>query len=605
MSIALFGGWRCARALRLLFGLVAMVIVAGFVTAPAQAQFTQQDKLVGAGAAGAAAQGFSVALSADGTTAIVGGVDDNCCRGAAWVFVRNNNGAWTQQGGKLVGAGAAGAANQGASVALSADGNTAIVGGPSDNGNAGAAWIFVRRNGVWRRQGGKLVGSDVVGAAGQGVSVALSADGDTAMVGGPFDNGDVGAAWVYTRSGNVWTQQGGKLIGPGAAGPANQGYSVALSTDGNTAIIGGLGDNGDRGAAWVFIRRSGVWRQQGGKLVGSGANGSARQGTSVAVSGDGNTALIGGPSDNCCEGAAWVFTRSGNVWTQQGNKLVGAGAIGGAEQGFSVSLSGDGNTAIVGGPFHNFFVGATWIFVRKNGVWRQGGRLHGRPARGPAAQGASVALSSDGDTAIVGGIFDNFGAGAAWVFGRPGIAAISPNTGTVAGGTRVTIVGRNFFDVTGVTFGGVPATNVITVDPTTVRATTPPHSAGAVNVVVTTRTGGSKAIDAFTYVPGATTTQLISSANPSRLRQRVTFTASVTAEGGPASGSVTFKNGSQTLGTVNLRGGVARLSTTDLPTGAHTIKAIYQRNGNFLSSRDSLLQRVRSGTGGALTAIVE
>jgi hypothetical protein len=323
------------------------------------------------------------------------------------------------------------------------------------------------------------------------------------------------------------------------------------------------------------------------------------------VSGDGNTALIGGPSDNCCEGAAWVFTRSGGAWTQQGNKLVGAGAIGGAEQGFSVSLSGDGNTAIVGGPFHNFFVGATWIFVRKNGVWRQGGRLHGRPARGPAAQGASVALSSDGDTAIVGGIFDNFGAGAAWVFGRPGIAAISPNTGTVAGGTRVTIVGRNFFDVTGVTFGGVPATNVITVDPTTVRATTPPHSAGAVNVVVTTRTGGSKAIDAFTYVPGATTTQLISSANPSRLRQRVTFTASVTAEGGPASGSVTFKTGSQTLGTVNLRGGVARLSTTDLPTGAHTIKAIYQRNGNFLSSRDSLLQRVRSGTGGALTAIVE
>jgi hypothetical protein len=53
----------------------------------ALAQFTQQGpKLVGTGAVGSAAQGVSVALSADGSTAIVGGYDDNSGTGAAWVF---------------------------------------------------------------------------------------------------------------------------------------------------------------------------------------------------------------------------------------------------------------------------------------------------------------------------------------------------------------------------------------------------------------------------------------------------------------------------------------------------------------------------------------
>ena len=76
----------------------------------------------------------------------------------------------------------------------------------------------------------------------------------------------------------------------------------------------------------------------------------AGQGTSVALSADGNTAIVGG-SRRQCIGAAWVFTRSGGVWTQQGGKLVGIDAIGGAEQGSSVALSADGNTAIVRGAF--------------------------------------------------------------------------------------------------------------------------------------------------------------------------------------------------------------------------------------------------------------
>jgi hypothetical protein len=102
------------------------------------------------------------------------------------------------------------------------------------------------------QQGPKLVGSDAVGSASQGQSVALSADGNTAIVGGVFDNSQVGAAWVFVRSNVVWTQQGSKLVGTGAIGISDQGISVALSGDGNTAIVGGWTDNSGVGAAWVL-----------------------------------------------------------------------------------------------------------------------------------------------------------------------------------------------------------------------------------------------------------------------------------------------------------------------------------------------------------------
>jgi hypothetical protein len=184
------------------------------------------------------------------------------------VFTRSG-GIWTQQGKKLVGAGAVGSARQGMSVALSADGNTAIVGGWSDNNKTGAAWMFTRSGAIWTQQGNKLVGTGAVGSAGQGMSVALSADGNTALVGGPGDNrwdrwvpfglGPAGAAWVFARSGGVWTQQGDKLVSTGAVGSARQGMSVALSADGNIAVVGGFGD--DRGAASVFARSNDHWTQ--------------------------------------------------------------------------------------------------------------------------------------------------------------------------------------------------------------------------------------------------------------------------------------------------------------------------------------------------------
>jgi hypothetical protein len=382
-------------------------------TASTAAQFSQQGpKLVGTGAVGNANQGRSVSLSADGNTAIIGGYSDESGGGAAWVWTRSGE-VWTQQGNKLVGSGAVGKAQQGQSVSCSADGNTAIVGGLADNSSAGAAWVWTRSGGVWTQQGNKLVGSGAVGNAQQGQSVSLSADGNTAIVGGLADNSNAGAAWVWTRSGGVWTQQGNKLVGSGAVGTALQGYSVSLSADGSTAIVGGPLDTSFAGAAWVWTRSGGVWTQQGNKLVGSGAVGVVEQGTSVFLSADGNTAIVGGAVD---AGAAWVWARSGGVWTQQGNKLVGSDAVN-AHQGQSVSLSADGNTAIVGGYGDNSNAGAAWVWTRSAGVWTQRGtKLVGSGAVGNAAQGVSVSLSADANTAIVGGSNDNSSAGAAWVF---------------------------------------------------------------------------------------------------------------------------------------------------------------------------------------------
>jgi hypothetical protein len=298
---------------------------------------------------------------------MVGAPDYSNALGAAWVFTRSG-GVWTQQ--ELIAASAFGNAQFGWSVALSGDGNTAVLGG-----RTGVAWVYTRNGGVWTQQGSQLVGTGAV-KGDLGYSVALSADGNTAILGGPDDNNALGAAWIFTRSDGVWTQQGPKLVGTGAAGgTVYQGYSVGLSGDGTTAIVGGPHDNSGVGAAWIFTRGADAWIQQGGKLVGTGADGTANQGWSVALSADGDIAMVGGPYDTQFLGATWVHTRRNGVWTQQGSKLVGTGAVGNANQGWSVALSSDGNTAILGGNADNSDIGAAWGFVQrtkedcKNGGW--------------------------------------------------------------------------------------------------------------------------------------------------------------------------------------------------------------------------------------------
>ena len=172
-----------------------------------------------------------------------------------------------------------------------------------------------------------LVGVGYGGPDQQGISTALSADGTTMVVGGVLDHSQLGGAWVFTRLGGVWTAQGGILTAADAISTSEQGFAVALSATGDTLAVGGYNDNGDVGATFVYTRSGGVWSEQA-KLIGTGsAPGAATQGIAVSLSADGSTLAVGGNEDSSFAGAAWVFTRSGSTWTQQ-QRLTESGSTG-------------------------------------------------------------------------------------------------------------------------------------------------------------------------------------------------------------------------------------------------------------------------------------
>jgi PKD repeat protein len=338
--------------------------------------------------------GASVALSADGDTMLVGGPGDELYGGSAWVYTRSGS-TWTQQakldasevscGGFYCGA------YVGYSVALSADGDTALVAGYGNAGGIGAAWVFTRSGTSWTQQGPALTGDGEIGTGEFGTSVALSADGNTALIGAPDDYGYAGAAWVFTRAGATWTQEGEKLVANDESEPEESqfGSSVALSTDGDTALIGGPDDNGRQGAAWVFTRSNSTWTQQGAKLTGGGETGAGEFGSSVALSMDGATALVGAPRDNEGVGAAWTYTRSGSTWTQDGSKLTGNGETGEDYFGSGIVLSADGGTALIDANE------VALVFTRSGGIWTEEGEKLPR--------GASLAFSAEGSTIVIGG----------------------------------------------------------------------------------------------------------------------------------------------------------------------------------------------------------
>ena len=396
----------------------------------------QGNKLVPSDETGPGSEaGTSVALSADGNTALIGGIGDEPhgkpMEGAAWVFTRSGS-SWTQEGPKLTGGGEQGEGQFGISVALSADGNTALIGGINDETagkQVGAAWVFTRSGSSWTQQGTKLTGGSEEGTNGRfGKSVALSGDGNTALVGAYFDENakkepQGGSAFVFTRSGGAWKHQGAKLTGSDEEGTAEFGISVALSADGNTALVGGPNDEGKAksamsGAAWVFTRSAASWMQQGPKLTGADESGPGELGWSVALSADGDTALAGAPADD--DGAAFAFARTGSTWTQQGSKLAPSDATSGASFGAGVALSADGTLALIGGPVDKDSAvptGAAWEFARTGSTWAQQLKKILGSGEAPESEfGAAVALSADGDTALLGGPIDALNTGAAWIF---------------------------------------------------------------------------------------------------------------------------------------------------------------------------------------------
>ncbi|MGH2830101.1 MAG: Ig-like domain-containing protein, partial [Actinomycetota bacterium] len=270
--------------------------------------WTQQAKLTASDAAAFDRFGASVALAGD--TAIVGSVDDADAgpeSGSAYAFVRSGS-TWTQQA-KLVASDAAALDNFGSSVAVA--GGTAIVGsnGDDDAGSAsGSAYVFVRSGSTWTQQA-KLTASDAAAFDRFGISVSVT--GDTAVVGSPFEDNDAGSssgsAYVFVRSGSTWTQQA-KLVASDAAEFDQFGISVSVA--GDTAVIGSGQDDdagSASGSAYVFVRTGSTWTQQA-KLVASDAAEFDQFGISVSVAGD--TVVVGSPFDDDAgpdSGSAYVF----------------------------------------------------------------------------------------------------------------------------------------------------------------------------------------------------------------------------------------------------------------------------------------------------------
>jgi len=356
------------------------------------------------------ADGSTLAVGAYAEASTATGIDGDQASntapisGAVYVFTRSGT-TWSQQAYVK-------ASNTGANdefsfgLALSADGSTLAVGAfqessaaigiggnEADNSapNAGAVYVFTRSGTVWSQQA--YVKASNTGAGDFfGWNVALSADGSILAVGARSEasaatgiGGDqtdnaasrAGAVYVFTRSGTVWSQQ--VYLKASNTGVNDQfGWTVQLSADGSTLVVSarteasaatGIGadqtDNAapNAGAVYVFTRSGTTWSQQAYiKASNTGAN--DEFGWSTALSADGSllavgadfeasaaTGIGGDQTDNAAPmaGAAYVFTRSGTVWSQQA--YLKAPNTGASDQfGFGVALSDDGSTLAVGAP---------------------------------------------------------------------------------------------------------------------------------------------------------------------------------------------------------------------------------------------------------------
>jgi len=272
-------------------------------------------------------------------------------------------GSWAETQKLLAGDGAA---DDSFGYIVSLDGNTALIGAPegSNGHDPGSAYVFTRTGTTWTLQQ-KLNASD--GAADDSFGVSVSLAGNTALIGAFWDddNGaDSGSAYVFTRTGTIWTQQQKLLPSDGGVGDW---FGWVASLDGDTALIGAPqnDDNGvDSGSAYVFTRTGTTWTQQAKLLALDGAAGDWF-GTCVSL--DGDTALISAVLDNDnghWSGSAYVFTRTGTTWTQQQKLIASDGA---ANDQFGCWVSLDGDAALIGAPFdddNGVDSGSAYVFTK-------------------------------------------------------------------------------------------------------------------------------------------------------------------------------------------------------------------------------------------------
>lgn len=305
---------------------------------------------------------------------------------------------------------------------VSVDGNTVLIGAPYENNGSGSTYVFIHTGATWTQQA-KLIASDWVW--GDTFGLAVSLDGDTALIGAPHnaDNGlNSGSAYVFIRTGTTWTQQA-KLLPPDGGEDDIFGASVSLS--GDSALIGAWNDddNGiNSGSVYVFTRTGTTWTQQA-KLIAS--DGATQDCFGHSVSLNSNTALIGAEQDDDngeLSGSAFVFIRTGSTWIQQA-KLLASDGVASARFGGYVSLSGD--TALIGAWADDDIVtnsGSAYIFTRIGTIWTQQAKLLASDGAVGDFFGMSVWLDG-GTTALIGAYYDDDNgadSGSAYIFTRTG-----------------------------------------------------------------------------------------------------------------------------------------------------------------------------------------
>lgn len=342
---------------------------------------------------------FGDSLSLSGNTLAVGAPHSSppgfVNAGAVYVLVRTGV-TWTSQA-KLVAPDMASGDVFGISVALAND--TLAIGARGDDNaagtSAGAVYVFVRSGSSWALQA-KLIAADAHSQDNFGQSVALR--NDTLLVGAPYADmppvGALGSAYLFGRTGSLWTQQF-KFIPSDAATtpPVRFGHSVSLS--GNRVVVGAPGDTfggtaTNAGSAYVFSGSAFSWAEEA-KLVGSTISVRDEFGTSVAL--DFETALVGTEGD----GASYVFWRSGNTWIEQA-RLDHGSMPGGIQFGSSVALQGD--TAVVGWPLAGpppcaKACGAVFTFERSGTTWTNVDAFQSSDVANSSRFGRVVSLSGD------------------------------------------------------------------------------------------------------------------------------------------------------------------------------------------------------------------
>lgn len=405
----------------------------------------------------------------------------------------------------------------GNSVAI--DGDSTIVGAVQEDdaaANAGAAYVFLRSAGIWSEQQ-KLIPNDA--GINDQFGIAVDIDADTVVIGSVFNDGtaiDSGAAYIFTRTGSTWSQQAKLIASDGAATDA---FGQAVAIDGDTAVIGAEQDNDagtNSGSAYVFVRSGSVWTEQA-KLTASDAAAFDRFGSSIDV--DGDTAIVGATADDniggFSAGSAYVFTRSGSVWNEQA-KLLASDGVNSHVFGEAVAI--DGDAAVIGAIGDDdvaIDAGAAYRFSRSGTIWTEDRKMTASDGGVGDQIGRSVSIS--GSTAVVGTRTDDDNgtdSGAAYVFDLSGASGaitetdkLLPSDGAaidffgidVAVSGSTVIVGAAFHDHLGSNSGSAYVFDLVTDDegPVTSSTTATPNPV-SVNTGVTltanvddTSTGGS------------------------------------------------------------------------------------------------------------------